>query len=69
MMYYLPLAPYHSNLFAYWRENSRQHPDEDLWSWTEREWGATVLVKLAEDAGRWRFNTEKDATIFAIRWG
>lgn len=67
-MHYLPLAPYHSNLFAYWRTQRDNHPGHDLWSWAEREWGATVLVNLDKDAGRWRFNTEKDATLFAIRW-
>jgi hypothetical protein len=61
-MYYLPMSPYHSNLFAYWRAQRDNHLDEDLWSWAKKEWGATVLI------GRWRFNTEKDAAMFAIRW-
>lgn len=67
-MYYLPLAPYHGNLLTHWREHRDNHPDEDFWSWAEKEWGATILVNLKEDAGRWRFEREKDAIWFELRW-
>ena len=68
MKYYLQLSPYHYNITAYWRENSNQHLDEDFRSWLDKEWRATIGSTIADTGGRWQFENEQDATLFALRW-
>ena len=65
-MVYLDLSPYHENLVKYWRSNRDKHLDQDFWGWLKREYGADVARYIRPE--QWRFENEKDAVWFMLRW-
>jgi hypothetical protein len=62
----LPLSPYHKNLCDYWNTRTDINRIENFWSWIKCEYNADLDLHARPE--RWKFENEKDAAMFLLRW-